>query len=94
MNVIIFAGVIIMALLLFFLYKAIDILKKPKQLELIGQIAIATGEFGPNREGIVRVHGEYWKAQSKTLISSGQKVRITGRQGLLLFVEPLKDTSR
>jgi membrane-bound serine protease (ClpP class) len=39
-------------------------------------------------EGRVRVHGELWKARSKTPLSRGQQVRVQGIEGLTLDVEP------
>lgn len=55
-----------------------------------------------NPEGLVRVRGEIWRAKSKrgVTIPAGTQVKITGRDGLTLFVEPLagneqdKDTER
>jgi membrane-bound serine protease (ClpP class) len=39
-------------------------------------------------QGRVRVHGEIWAAQSGAMLTVGQKVRVTGRSGLILTVEP------
>jgi membrane-bound serine protease (ClpP class) len=38
--------------------------------------------------GRVRVHGEIWAAESGAVLAAGQKVRIAGRTGLVLAVEP------
>jgi membrane-bound serine protease (ClpP class) len=38
--------------------------------------------------GLVRVHGELWNATSRTPVRAGQRVRILGRDGLTLLVEP------
>ncbi len=38
--------------------------------------------------GRVRVHSELWQAHSDTPLHPGQKVRVTGREGLTLRVEP------
>ena len=40
-------------------------------------------------EGEVRVHGEIWLAQSHQPLKRDQRVRVTGRRGLILDVEPL-----
>lgn len=40
------------------------------------------------REGRVRTHGEIWAARSGQSIDPGRTVRIVGRQGLTLIVEP------
>lgn len=52
-----------------------------------------TGEIGEARtdilmEGTVYVDGESWTARSKTRIPAGSLVRVTGRDGLVLLVEP------
>lgn len=91
MSEVIIIGATVGALVIFFLYKAIDILKKKPQNSFLGQIAIAMDDFGLENEGFVRFHGEYWKAQSKERIVSGQRVKIVNRKGLLLYVEPTSD---
>ncbi|BCT67479.1 nodulation protein NfeD [Nitrosospira sp. NRS527] len=39
-------------------------------------------------EGMVRVHGELWNAHSEQPLARGQKVRVTGIDGLVLHVIP------
>jgi membrane-bound serine protease (ClpP class) len=51
------------------------------------------GEFGEVRReidghGIVFVHGELWQAASKVKIPQGERVRVTGMEGLMLHVVP------
>ncbi|NTX26047.1 nodulation protein NfeD, partial [Burkholderia pyrrocinia] len=41
--------------------------------------------------GWVRVHGERWRVASSVPLAAGCRVRVTGRQGLLLTVAPLYD---
>lgn len=51
----------------------------------------ARGEVleGFEREGRVRVHGEVWAARARGgPLHAGQRVRVTGRDGLTLIVEP------
>ena len=66
--------------------------KKPTtgDVGLIGEI----GEvFKPlNPEGMVKVHGEYWKAVSKVPCKKGQKVRVVAidRNNFILKVEPVQ----
>jgi membrane-bound serine protease (ClpP class) len=38
--------------------------------------------------GRVHVHGEIWAAESGAMLATGQKVRVVGRSGLTLAVEP------
>lgn len=40
-------------------------------------------------QGLVHAQGEDWQARSATPLAPGQKVRVTGRDGLTLIVEPL-----
>jgi membrane-bound serine protease (ClpP class) len=40
-------------------------------------------------QGLVHTQGEDWQARSATPLAPGQKVRVTGRDGLTLIVEPL-----
>lgn len=51
--------------------------------------AIVTEDLDP--EGLVMVQGEIWRASSTggEVISRGQKVRVVGRDGMYLMVEPL-----
>jgi membrane-bound serine protease (ClpP class) len=54
--------------------------------ELAGATGHAESRF-PG-EGSVRLHGEVWSARSEYAIAPGETVRITGRDGLVLHVEP------
>jgi membrane-bound serine protease (ClpP class) len=54
---------------------------------MIGEVGVASGELAP--DGMVFVHGEYWKAVSPTQVPAGARVRVTGIQGLRLTVEPI-----
>jgi membrane-bound serine protease (ClpP class) len=40
-------------------------------------------------EGRVRLHGEIWTARSQAPVAAGQTVRVIGRDGLTLLVEPM-----
>jgi membrane-bound serine protease (ClpP class) len=42
----------------------------------------------------VRLHGERWRAQSGMPLHRGQRVRVTGRKGLVLQVEPVEAVPR
>ena len=44
---------------------------------------------GDNNETWVLVRGERWRARCATALPSGARVRVVGREGLLLRVEPL-----
>jgi len=54
--------------------------------QMLGAIGEALGDF--DLEGWARVHGEQWKVRSSRPVRRGQKLRVTGMQGLVLSVEP------
>ncbi|MGH2757819.1 MAG: NfeD family protein [Actinomycetota bacterium] len=54
-----------------------------------GSIARANTDISP--EGTVAFKGVYWKARSDTPVTVGEKVRITGVDGLVLLVEPVTE---
>lgn len=57
--------------------------------EMIGALAEALGDF--DTEGWARVHGEQWKVRASRPVRRGQKLRVTGMEGLILSVEPQND---
>jgi membrane-bound serine protease (ClpP class) len=77
------------ALILYKLFKSAK--KRPTVLEFVGGIARTIDEIGPEKEGFVRFHGEYWRARSDTPIKSGEKVEIIEKDGLVLIVAPLNE---
>ncbi len=40
-------------------------------------------------EGRARIHGEVWAVRARVPLAAGRRVRVTGRDGLTLLVEPL-----
>ena len=56
------------------------------QEELIGSLGEALETF--KTDGRVRVHSEDWTARTKAQLKRGQKVKVTGMDGLILIVEP------
>jgi membrane-bound serine protease (ClpP class) len=77
------------ALILYKLFKSAK--KRPTVLEFVGGVARTIDEIGPEKEGFVRFHGEYWRARSDTLIKPGEKVEIIEKDGLVLIVAPLNE---
>lgn len=53
---------------------------------LIGRIAVVSATCDP--EGQVRLEGEIWHARCTGAAGVGQQVRVVGREGLTLLVEP------
>jgi membrane-bound serine protease (ClpP class) len=58
--------------------------------ELIGSQGTVTVELKAGGEGLVRVHGELWRAASSQPVPEGKTVRITKVEGLKLYVEPVE----
>jgi membrane protein implicated in regulation of membrane protease activity len=61
---------------------------------MIGERGVARGDLSP--QGYVEVRGELWRAtleDDRSTIQAGRAVRILGRDGLTLTVEPLEDPS-
>ena len=56
--------------------------------QLSGMIGVATENFV--FDGYIRVHGEIWKARTKSPVKKGDRVRVIKTTGLLLTVEPLE----
>lgn len=54
---------------------------------LIGAHGMAVTDCRP--AGTVRVLGEVWQARSDPAVAAGQRVRVLGRDGLTLLVEPV-----
>jgi membrane-bound serine protease (ClpP class) len=56
---------------------------------MLGATAEALDDF--EGEGWARVHGEQWRVVASRPVRRGQKLRVTGMQGLVLNVEPQGD---
>ncbi|HVH72074.1 MAG TPA: NfeD family protein, partial [Candidatus Dormibacteraeota bacterium] len=61
--------------------------------ELIGSTGIVMSELKPGTEGLVRVHGELWRAVSSQPVPEGKTVCVTKVEGLKLHVEPAEVAS-
>lgn len=60
--------------------------------ELIGEVGVVTAAIPLNGEGMVRTHGELWRATSGEAITAGATVRVLRVEGLKLNVEPFVGT--
>jgi len=86
------AGATLVAALLFGLVLALLIRSRRRPLVTGGAALIGSpgraiiGWVGT--EGEVVVWGERWRARAKAPLSSGQPIRVIGREGLTLLVEP------
>ena len=56
--------------------------------ELIGAPGVAVARLPAGSEGMIRVHGELWRAESSRPVQEGETVRVLRVEGLKLYVEP------
>jgi membrane-bound serine protease (ClpP class) len=56
--------------------------------EMLGAEGIVTTPLPAQGEGMIRVHGELWRAAASSPVPEGALVRVTRVDGLKLFVEP------
>jgi membrane-bound serine protease (ClpP class) len=56
--------------------------------EMLGAEGVVTAALPAQGEGMVRVHGELWRAAAASPVPEGSLVRVTRVEGLKLFVEP------
>ena len=92
-------AIIVTAVLLglFFLFGAATVVKahrkKPEagREELVGQVGKVVEELDP--EGVVKLHGELWKAESRdgSRIQVGDRIRVVEVRGLTLIVERVEE---
>ncbi len=61
--------------------------------ELLGAEGVATIALPAGGEGMIRVHGELWRAIAKEFVQEGTKVRVLRVDGLKLEVEPVATTA-
>ena len=58
--------------------------------ELLGEEGIVTTALPTGGDGMVRIHGELWRARSSVPIADGKVVRVVRIDGLKLIVEPVE----
>jgi membrane-bound serine protease (ClpP class) len=75
-------------------YKGIKAIRmKPSYgYDIVGKIGRAVDDIPENGEGFVIIKGEYWKARSRKGVKSGSRVRVLGKDGNILIVEPEEKT--
>ena len=56
--------------------------------EMLGAEGVVTAALPAQGEGMIRVHGELWRAAASSPVPEGTLVRVTRVDGLKLFVEP------
>lgn len=56
--------------------------------ELIGAHGVAISPLKAGVEGMIRVHGELWRAETSQAVEEGKAVKVLRIEGLKLYVEP------
>lgn len=59
--------------------------------QMLGSEGVAVADF--TGKGKVRIHGELWQAEATEPVRAGQRVRVTGMEGLKLTVVPVAEES-
>jgi membrane-bound serine protease (ClpP class) len=60
--------------------------------ELIGAQGVVVSSLAGGAEGMIRIHGELWRAVSTQPVPEGKPVRVLRVEGLKLYVEPVEAT--
>lgn len=79
------------AILAFLVYLAIKAFKNPVQAgveTLVGRFAEVIEKIEPGKQGKIFVFGEYWNAESESILEIGTKVKVVEVKGMVLKVEP------
>ena len=61
--------------------------------ELMGEHGVVTTEVPAGGEGMIRIHGELWRATAKDGLQQGSAVRVLRVDGLKLFVEEISGSA-
>jgi membrane-bound serine protease (ClpP class) len=61
--------------------------------ELIGARGVVVSSLAEGAEGLIRIHGELWRAVSAQPLGEGKPVRVLKMEGLKLYVEPVEATA-
>jgi membrane-bound serine protease (ClpP class) len=58
--------------------------------EMIGAEGVVIEPVSNGHDGMIRIHGELWRATSTQPLAEGKSVRVLKIDGLKLYVEPLE----
>ncbi len=58
--------------------------------EMIGAEGVVIEPVGSGHDGMIRIHGELWRASSTQPVAEGKPVRVLRIDGLKLYVEPIE----
>jgi membrane-bound serine protease (ClpP class) len=60
---------------------------------MIGARGVVVSSLAEGAEGLIRIHGELWRAVSAQPLVEGKPVRVLKIEGLKLYVEPAEATA-
>lgn len=58
--------------------------------EMIGAQGVVVSPMQNGTEGMIRIHGELWRAIATQPVPAGRPVRVVRMEGLKLYVEPVE----
>ncbi len=92
-TVVLSATAPIAGLLGLIVYKAVRTwkMKSVYRPTMEGKIGRALDDIDAGGEGFIIVEGEYWRARATKPVKKGCKVRVVGKEGPILIVEPLDE---
>jgi membrane-bound serine protease (ClpP class) len=61
--------------------------------EMLGEQGIVVAPIAGGAEGMIRIHGELWRAVAAQPVPEGKPVRVLKIEGLKLYVEPIEATA-
>jgi len=70
--------------------RAHNAVPNPTMSAAVGALAEVIEAIKPPLEGQIKFQGSFWRAVSGTAIATGEKVRITGQNGLVMQVEAVQ----
>jgi len=90
-TVLLVVPIAIGAFFVFVVFKVIEArMRRPFQSELVGTEATAEGEIRQGVDGWVILQGERWRARSDAPVKEGSTVKVVGKIGPILVVEPVE----
>jgi membrane-bound serine protease (ClpP class) len=89
---IVIIDIVALSLLWFYVIKGIEAISKKPDFDLNDLIGLKTKAITDiHVEGTIHAKGEDWTAKSSVPIKMGEMVKIVGRNGLILLVEPVEE---
>jgi len=95
MIIILAAVALISIFFVFLLYKIVEIRSKKRAVGIfVGEQGVAVDNLSSDKTGYIRFRGELWQATANQSIPTGEKVEIIEKDGSILKVKPLEETTK